>query len=379
MILKEHLARAMGICLLSAISLTGCQPPPPSMASPSDKSATRETRALYRNLFTISEPGIMFGHQDATLYGIGWKYDKEQSDVRKVTGDYPAVYGWEIGHIETGDSVSLDSMHFTRIREEAIKAYKRGGLNTISWHLNNPLTGGSSWDVSNNQTVASILPNGENHALYMEWLDRLADYLNSFEDEKGTKTPLLFRPFHEHSGSWFWWGKELCTPDQYKELYRFTIDHLRKARKVNHLLIIYSPDRVYSEAEYFERYPGDEYVDILGIDWYHKPEMDSPESFVSDVSKALLMVKQAAAAKNKPFVFSETGLEALPIADWFTKILYPAISTTKPAYVLVWRNAHERPNHFFAPYPGHPACEDFKAFKEKKEIHFESELPNLYQ
>ena len=378
MTIQDCRVRAIGICLLSALLFTNCQPPPVRNTT-TDANATTATKALHRNLLTVASKGTMFGHQDATLYGIGWNCETDRSDVKSVAGDYPAVYGWELGHIETGDSVSLDSMSFERIRQEAIKAHSRGGINSISWHLRNPHTGGSSWDVSDNQTVASILPGGSHHATYAAWLDRLAEYLNRFEDKEGTKIPLIFRPFHEHTGSWFWWGKNHCTPEQYKELFSMTVDYLRKTKHINHLLITYSPDRVYSEAEYFERYPGDDYVDILGIDWYHKPEMDTPQSFIDGVTQTALMIKKNAEARNKPFVFSETGLEKLPISDWFTQVLYPVLNAAKPAYVLVWRNAHERPDHFFAPYPGHESCDDFRLFKQKEDILFESELREMYQ
>ena len=370
--------QSAAIGLLAALGFCSCKQQPEKHI-PSDPHATESTKALYSNLCTIERTGTMFGHQDATLYGIGWKDEKGQSDVKKVTGDYPAIYGWELGHIETGNSVSLDSVAFDKIREEAVAARARGGINTISWHLDNPLTGGTSWDLTNNQTVASILPGGSHHAIYISWLDRMATYLNSFQERDGTKIPLLFRPFHEHSGSWFWWGKNHCTVEQYTTLYRFTIDYLRETKQLHHLLIIYSPDRAYSETDYFERYPGDEYVDILGIDWYHRPESDSSERFIEEVSNALMMIRNAARKKNKPLVFSETGQETLSVANWFTRVLYPAIEQASPAYVLVWRNAHERPNHYYAPYPGHPACDDFNLFKQKENILFESELPNMYQ
>src|SRR4051812_44133297 len=60
---------------------------------PADKMATRETVNLYRNLKRVLNKGIMFGHQDDLAYGVGWKYIPGKSDVKEVTGDYPAVYG----------------------------------------------------------------------------------------------------------------------------------------------------------------------------------------------------------------------------------------------------------------------------------------------
>ena len=111
-----------------------------------------------------------------------------------------------------GNPYSLDSVYFTNIRNGIISFYKQGGVNTVSWHGNNPLTGGSAWDVTSKEVVASILPGGSKHELYVKYLDRLADFFLSLKTEKGTYVPVLFRPYHEHTGSWFWWGKRPLHP-----------------------------------------------------------------------------------------------------------------------------------------------------------------------
>jgi hypothetical protein len=84
-------------------------------ADPVDMRATRETRSLLTSLHEISAKGIMFGHQDALAYGVNWKKEKGRSDVKSVTGDYPAVVGWVIGHQELGRLQNLDSVNFKDI------------------------------------------------------------------------------------------------------------------------------------------------------------------------------------------------------------------------------------------------------------------------
>ena len=83
-------------------------------------------------LDTLLQKGIMFGHQDDPFYGLTWEYDKDSSDVKNVCGDYPAVMGFELGGIEMGDEKNLDSVPFTRMREEILNHYNRGGIVTIS-------------------------------------------------------------------------------------------------------------------------------------------------------------------------------------------------------------------------------------------------------
>ena len=64
-----------------------------------DTLATAETIALFKNLQQISQTGVLFGHQDDLAYGVGWWAEPSRSDVKEVCGDYPAVYGWDLGDI----------------------------------------------------------------------------------------------------------------------------------------------------------------------------------------------------------------------------------------------------------------------------------------
>lgn len=344
-----------------------------------DSQATEHTKALYENLRAVQGEEILFGHQDDTAYGIAWKYEEGQSDIKKVTGDYPAVYGWDLGHLELGDSLNIDQIRFLKIRELIIEAYHRGGVNTISWHARNPYTDGSSWDVSSDKVVRSILPGGAKHVVYTGWLDRLALFLKSLKTEDGTFVPILFRPFHEHTGSWFWWGKDLCSKTDYIALWKFTVNYLRNEKDVHNVLYVYSSDWVKDEQEYFDRYPGDDFVDILGIDLYHRGAEETVDRYISDVRNIMRFLSAYSKKTGKPFVFSETGAEQIPMDNWFTEVLYKAITPYKPAYVLLWRNAYERPCHFFAPFPGHPASDDFVKFKNLPDMLFEGDLPDLYK
>ena len=339
-----------------------------------DVNATIETKELISFLHKVSDSGqTMFGHQDATVYGIGWEGIPGDSDVKRVTGDYPAVYGWELGHIELGNDYSLDSVKFSKIREEIILADQRGGINTVSWHLRNPLNGGSSWDMTKG-SVSAILNDEAVQQKYISGLDILCDFVLSLKDGDGNLIPILFRPFHEHTGSWFWWGADFCTPDEYIALWKLTQDYITTNRGIHNLAYVYSPSGVGSVAEYFERYPGDDCVDVLGLDSYHRGGVDGVDIYTTTVSSALAFIEEQAQIRNKPFAFSETGLSEITMDNWYTEVLYPIIEKTHPAYVLVWRNAINVPNHYYAPYPGHPAAADFVEFKNLPNILFEGEL-----
>lgn len=86
-----------------------------SVAQPSDKEVTRETAQLFNNLEKIAGKGFLFGHQDALAYGVNWRYKDNRSDVQEVTGDYPGIYGWDLGGIEraNGDN-NIDGIPFKK-------------------------------------------------------------------------------------------------------------------------------------------------------------------------------------------------------------------------------------------------------------------------
>ncbi|MFD1755038.1 glycoside hydrolase family 26 protein [Rufibacter sediminis] len=340
---------------------------------PITRKATAETRNLYANLKRLSQKGIMFGHQDALAYGVGWKYEPGRSDVKEVVGEYPAVVGWELGHLELGKPMNLDSVPFQKMREYAQQLYAKGGLNTFSWHLNNPVDPSkTSWDAADS-TIQHLFKDKKALKRYTSWLDGLASFMKSLKGPNGELIPVVFRPFHEHTGSWFWWGRNHCSPEEYKQMWRFTVDYLRK-KKANNLLFAYSTDRFTSREDYLERYPGDDYVDIVGFDIYHRPPADpaqlaqANQNFLKETRQMVETLRQIGQEKNKVWTLSETGLETLPIANWWTSILAPIVQNAGLSYVMVWRNA--RPDHFYAPYPGQKSADDFKVFYQNPNVFF---------
>jgi len=178
------------------VFITACVPEQAGKKGPADKSASVETVNMLAGLKAATEKGIMFGHQDDLAYGTGWVYPDGESDVFKVASDYPAVYGMDLGHIELGSPVNLDSVPFEDMRTFARVIRARGGVITFSWHADNPLTDSSAWDISSDMAVASVLPGGVNHDKYKSWLDKLAAFFSSLTDDNGVAIPVIFRPYH---------------------------------------------------------------------------------------------------------------------------------------------------------------------------------------
>jgi mannan endo-1,4-beta-mannosidase len=342
----------------------------------SDKKATKETNALYQKLNALTKKGFLFGHQDDLAYGVNWKYENGRSDVKEVVGDYPAVYGWDIAGLENDSPNNIDGVPFAKMKQYIIDAHSRGGISTISWHFDNPATGKNAWDNTPN-SLKTILPGAENHQKYISWLDKAANFFLSLKDKKGKNIPILFRPFHELTGGWFWWGKGNCTPDEFKSAWKFTFEYLQK-KGVHNLIYVYNTGSFKTETDYLENYPGDNYADILSFDSYQNNSDPSGDKFVSEVQQQFKILNEIAVKKQKPIALAEAGYEAVPDPKWWTGTLLKAIGDYKITYVLLWRNhgwqEKEQKMHYYAPFSGQISEKDFVDFYKLDKTLFEKDL-----
>lgn len=337
---------------------------------PTDHPGVLETLNM-----AVSEGTPLYGHQDDLMYGHTWNVTKEndhgltRSDVLSTAGAYPYILGLDLGGLEIDSPVNLDGNDFNLMREAAGMHYGRGGIVTLSWHLRNPLTGGDAWDVSSDEVVASILPGGSKHDYFISWLDKVSDFIESLKDADGKQIPVIWRPWHEHTGGWFWWGDEHCTPEQFNALWQMTYDYMEHDRALEGLIWAISPNSFEGDFErWTERYPGDDMVDIVGLDCYCPTYLSQEQAipqYIADMRRCLGSLTGFAESHGKPLAVTETGYEGLTYEKWWTEVLAPAIEGFPVSYVLVWRNTDEMPRgmtHFYTPWPGGPSEDDFIDF-----------------
>jgi mannan endo-1,4-beta-mannosidase len=355
---------------------------------PSDKNATKETAALYKNMFLLRDKGYMFGHQDALAYGVNWRYEEGRSDVKDVTGDYPAVYGWDLGRTENNEAKDIDGVPFSKQKQYIKEVYDRGGISTFSWHMNNPLSGGDSWDNAPG-TVAAVLPGGAKHEVFKKWLDNAAAYLLTLKGSDGKAIPILYRPYHEFTGNWFWWCKNTTTPNQFKQLWKFTVDYF-KQKGVHNLLYVYNTSNsgVATKEDFMEYYPGDDYVDIVSFDIYQGgEEVAQRQQFEAESKNLVSIIDEVGKEHNKLTAIAEAGFEQIPYATWWTETLTNGIGNHNISYVLLWRNhgwndSMNPPRmHYYAPYKGHKYEKDFVDYYNLPQTLFQKEITklNLYK
>ena len=355
----------------------------------SDSRATKETKALFQNLWKLQTEKTIFGQQDALAYGVGWKEEKGaqsiKSDLYLVTGEQPGIYGWDIAHLELDSSKNIDGVPFSRMKEYIREGYRRGSVITLSWHARNPLTGGSAWDTTPG-SLSSILPGGSKHERFKLWLDKAALFLKDLKGKDGEPIPILFRPFHELTGNWFWWCQNVCSPDEFKACWQFTVHYLREKKGLHQLLFVYNTAQFKTEASFLERYPGDAYVDLLSFDQYqYGIDTWSSPQFVSTVQQQLKILSSISSQRKKPQALAETGLESVADPNWWTGSLMHALASYPVAYVVVWRNHGFMKStgkmHYYGPYPGQISVPDFLDFTKSPRIILENgtRKNSLYQ
>ena len=350
--------------------------PDPVTLTLADAAATAETKALYANLWNIREKGWMFGHHDDLMYGRKWYGDEGGSDTKAVCGDYPGVYALDFASMM--DQRSTKEVEDNALRIKLMKqAYNRGMVITACMHLNNPKAGkGDAWDNSDNQVVAEILTEGSaTQATFNGWLDKLAAIAKGLKGADGKLIPIIIRPFHEHTQTWSWWGKSCTTEQEFIGLWRYFVDYM-KAAGVHNFIYAISPqmDGARTESDFLFRWPGDDYVDFIGMDCY---QGINNNVFVNN----LKVLSALSAKKKKPAGVTETGVEGFKVADyWITNIAAP-MAGRKMSLLVTWRNKYdptESGSHYFSVFPGHVSVESFKEMYKRSDTFFCNDLPKMY-
>ena len=347
-----------------------------------DASAGKSAKALYAYLQGLTANNqVLFGHQNDVNKSVNTSADL--GDVADVTGSVSGVFGIDsLGVVgsEAGGTSSADAL--TKAVAASKKAADNGSIVTLSTHMPNfaatSLDGkeivkdGDSYDfhkcdfneakVCTSNAIDEVLKEGsESNKKLNAYLDIIANYANQLAADD---IPVIFRPYHENTGTWFWWGAQ-NSAESYKSLYRYTKDYLEK-QGVHNMLYVYSPNGpLESTDEYMSRYPGDEYVDILAFDYYDDYSSTSEaydDSYFTSLDETCKVVSKLAAEKGKIAAISECGVrvtregssEGLAIKgnpirgqNWYQKVSDVAQKNKMP-YYMVWANFSD--TNFYVPY-----------------------------
>ena len=379
--------RRLLLILLVAVPICYCcggddpvvpEKPEPVTLKLADPDATPETKALYSNLWAIREKGWMFGHQNDLINGRKWQFTEGGSDTKDVCGDYPAVFAVDVASLMDGRKVALqDTLENPTKRRTVREAYDRGMVVMACMHLNNPLTGGDSWDNSSNKVAAEILtPGSETCVLFNTWLDNLAKFAKSMVGGDGKTIPIILRPFHEHGHEWSWWGSTCTTATEYVALWHYLVDGM-KVRGVHTFIYAISPamNVAQTESDFLFRWPGDDYVDFMGIDCY----MGINNNVFLNNLKHL---KNVSERKLKPAGVTEIGVKGFKNPDYWTTNIAAPMSGRKMSMLVTWSNKYdpmEQGDVYYSVYPGHPSKDSFIEMYNRSDTFFCNDLPDMYK
>lgn len=351
---------------------------------PSDLNASELTKLLFYGLHTVADQNaVLFGHQYSNVFGqhfnraLEWS-DKDalpgvysKSDVANATGgDYPVVFGYNLQDIIDGKNIT-DYVRW---------AVKQGAMITYYWQAHNPINDGESHDCSTNgsaigNVVETIMSRGEAYDTFVGWLDQIADFFLEFSIN-GETIPIIFRPYHECTADWYWWGTSCIEDHDYIDLWLLTQDYIVNTRGVHSVLWEYAPSKPaddYSMA-FEDRWPGDDRVDIVGFDRY-----SAPSDYADDLKRDCQVVTEFASAHGKIAALSETGIttginkiteEFSDHYNFFTDdLLFPIMEVCPTlTYVLTFSNFNS--GKYWVPLPGQPTYPGFYSFYESSQTFF---------
>ena len=253
-------------------------------AEPANPSTNAKARAILDYLVKLPAKGekrVLSGQ--FTDYGPGAKVALCEEAFRQ-SGRWPAMIGLDYADYSQGHR-----LHTKTVDRVAIDYARQGGLVTISVHLPNPANPDGGGLRDKGVDLDTLLTSGhENHRRWMEELDVMAAGLAELKE---AGVVVLWRPFHEMNGNWFWWGGK--DPAAFHRVWRHMFDYFSATKKLDNLLWVYAPNHGAKVADY---YPGDRYADVVGLDAY-----------TDFVDPSHIKGYRELAALPKPFGFTEFG------------------------------------------------------------------------
>lgn len=348
-----------------------------------DDTATEKTITLFNNLKIVQNRSyFLFGQEffNSFKYSSGSAHgDKTYSDSHEVTGAYPVVLGSDF-HYYLDKSDTERGYH-----TEAVKwAYQQGFIVSFDWHISARNT--SSYTCNGSPVnLAKNIANGNTNGdrdWYLAELDKVIAIINNDLIVNGETIPIVFRPLHEMNGNWFWWGAACSgfTPADYRALYQLTVDYV-KAR-TNSVLFCWSPNSPVSSTILANYYPGDAYVDIVGLDMY--------EITADPFRQYIGALVDFAEVHDKVAVLSETGYRndtgnGDAAARYWNDSVSPAIvndpsgKALKIAWVLTWINSSW--SHPYVPHATSTstAKQSFISFKNSRHVVFSDKAETMYE
>jgi len=237
---------------------------------PVNPNTTAEARALLKKLCALSGKYTLSGQHNFPNH-----LSQHSERLAAIVGKSPLIWGSDFGFTDGEDKDSI--LHRDLMIEEAKRQYAAGSIITLMWHVvrptdDEPVKPGAGWrgsvqaKLTDEQWQDLITPDTPLHKRWERYIDTVAAYLKQLQD---ARIPVLWRPYHENNGDWFWWGGR---PGEagFAALYRMTYARMVYVHHLDNLIWVWSPNAPNGKnaGPYADYFPGLRFVDVLACDNY---------------------------------------------------------------------------------------------------------------
>lgn len=386
-----------------------------------DERATAETRNLFNTLRRNAASGkSLVGMDSSTRFGEflregpcgALKSDRAtgaMTDVKAVCQQNPGIYGIDAAYIvgdffisrENGNKETVDQSR-RQVRQHMQEIYSRGGIVTIHYHMDNPIDGSDYsngpkelWQIASrkscyrNSVLKGMSRCGNAHLTYRMKIDRLVSFLETVS-VNGVTVPVIFRPFHENNGDWFWWSPPKKNRDAYhvalRTVWEWTVDYVHNEKNHHAMLWAYAPaggrKGGLTTSNFFDLAPKRSQFDVMGYDRYG----DFGGKAADGIREVRAIVTLAERYGKVPAV-TEIGhnyqgkRDLWPPQVWSKHTLGPVKDdpvAKRVAWMMMWFNnpqGNSCNGQYFGPHANHKNAIDFKKVCRRKDIILEGDIP----
>jgi mannan endo-1,4-beta-mannosidase len=286
--------------LLVVLMLTGLAQARAQGFVPVNKNASPEAKNLLNFLYSIKGKYIISGE-----HNFNSQLNTFSDSVKAITSKYPGLWGSDFIYNWTTD-MGQDVVN------EAIKKWQQGYIVALMWHQGRP-TDDPPYDwkksiqgkLTDAQWAELTTPGTPLNTRWLAQIDKVAGYLKQLQD---AHVPVLWRPYHEMNGVWFWWGDKKGK-NGIQKLWKMMYDRYVNHFHLNNLLWVWGANGIrdipFDEAySYKDYYPGANYVDILGADVYHFDYEQKDYNELKTLANGKIMALTETGELPKPEVLS---------------------------------------------------------------------------
>lgn len=227
-------------------------------AAPINKNATTEVDELLNYLYQIRGKKILSGQHNAPH-----ELEPSNDTIISYIGEAPAIWG--------SDFIAVnEKAAWGKTVERAIEAFESGAIITLMYHQGRPYPDSIGFfrdKISDDEWNQLLTPGTAIHRAWQNDIDKLAEHLKKLQEKN---IPVLWRPYHEMNGPWFWWGRKPGI-NGYSKLWKMLYNRFTHHHKLNNLIWVWNanaPKKKDSLFAYHLYFPGHENVDVLAADVY---------------------------------------------------------------------------------------------------------------